>query len=102
MTALPAVAHILADPSLRLLSQRFFRLRVVLEHYETLRGGVDRHAAGELLAECAVHAHADLMVCSACIERLLSDGEVAAESIQSASAHVEVSRPAVYPISGCP
>jgi hypothetical protein len=100
MTALPAVAHILAGPSLRLLSQRFFRLRVVLEHYEALRGGVDLHAAEELLAECAVHA--DLMVCSACIERLLSDGEAAAESIQPASAHVEVSRPAVYPISGCP
>jgi hypothetical protein len=42
------------------------------------------------------------MVCSACIERQLSDGEAAAESIQVASAHVEVSRPAVYPISGCP
>ena len=59
ITALPAVTHMLAGPSLRLLSQRFFRLRVVPERYEALRGGVDLHAAEELLAECAVHAHAD-------------------------------------------
>jgi hypothetical protein len=58
MTALPAVAHILAGSSLRLLSQRFFRLRVVLEHYQALRGGVDLHVVEELLAECAVHTHA--------------------------------------------
>jgi hypothetical protein len=53
-------------------------------------------AAEELQAEYTVHAN--LMVCSACIERLLSDGEAAAETIQPASAQVEVSRPAIYPI----